>query len=167
MIFAIKFYNHFNPRSPHGERRLSTEILHGDKAISTHAPRTGSDFLDSIIYAVHSYFNPRSPHGERQFGCRFQSCQAPHFNPRSPHGERPPAAFASAALPAISTHAPRTGSDVIRVYFVPLPTHFNPRSPHGERHRDRLLIRRRSGISTHAPRTGSDICTPLVSCACA
>ena len=33
----------FNPRSPHGERRLGAEILHCNKTISIHAPRTGSD----------------------------------------------------------------------------------------------------------------------------
>ncbi len=78
------------------------------------------------------------------------------FNPRSPHGERLRAEWAKAAeslfqptlpargatafldgdevrLTAISTHAPRTGSDY-----------------------SRMTIRQASNISTHAPRTGSD-----------
>ena len=77
----------FNPRSPHGERRLVPQSAH-----------------------LHSHFNPRSPHGERP--CPFRACarldlfqptlpargatsrkhansaRASNFNPRSPHGER-------------------------------------------------------------------------------
>ena len=104
--------------------------------------------------------------------------RAAHFNPRSPHGERPSSIAAISAslifqptLPArgatnlhsvfqkgtiISTHAPRTGSDLSgrrgardcpisthaprtgSDYMLPMssqppPRHFNPRSPHGER----------------------------------
>ena len=33
----------FNPRSPHGERRVSTCLRHNRPYISIHAPRTGSD----------------------------------------------------------------------------------------------------------------------------
>ena len=59
-----------------------------------------------------------------------------HFNPRSPHGERPDLRCGFIRH-AISTHAPRTGSDDFRVDgFVGVT------------------------ISTHAPRTGSD-CVPL------
>ena len=78
---------HFNPRSPHGERRYH-----------------------STLRASPIYFNPRSPHGERQphifwrfAHFVFQStlpargatrrvqrlpCRQRDFNPRSPHGER-------------------------------------------------------------------------------
>ena len=34
---------HFNPRSPHGERRFGKELLINWLVISIHAPRTGSD----------------------------------------------------------------------------------------------------------------------------
>ena len=33
----------FNPRSPHGERRLSPGMEANNEEISIHAPRTGSD----------------------------------------------------------------------------------------------------------------------------
>ena len=33
----------------------------------------------------------------------------------------------------ISIHAPRTGSDSLRLMQIKLRLHFNPRSPHGER----------------------------------
>ena len=106
----LAYIDHFNPRSPHGERR-------------SRAGACAGQYTD---------FNPRSPHGERpatqpRWGA---SCD---FNPRSPHGERRKRSFPLYKSMQISTHAPRTGSD---------------------------LIRRRSweppGISTHAPRTGSD-----------
>ena len=80
---------YFNPRSPHGERPCGSSTLAGWGAISTHAPRTGSDECRAFLLFLHRfYFNPRSPHGERPRGLRgFPPC------------------------PAISTHAPRTGSD--------------------------------------------------------
>ena len=55
----------FNPRSPHGERRVkvfTTESTHN--------------------------FNPRSPHGERQPQNQAAGLRLGNFNPRSPHGER-------------------------------------------------------------------------------
>ena len=78
----------FNPRSPHGERRISVP------AFAT----------------IWSYFNPRSPHGERL--CRrLPAPRGQYFNPRSPHGERRYDLSDSTLLSSISTHAPRTGSD--------------------------------------------------------
>ena len=79
----------------------------------------------------------------------------------------------------ISTHAPRTGSDMLCSTQSKFSSYFNPRSPHGERPdllatsveslaifqptlpaRGATLRRCRernlSQISTHAPRTGSD-----------
>ena len=101
---------HFNPRSPHGERPRC--LLHGHRAraISIHAPRTGSDVPAAVILAdirlfqstlpargathrfaappaYRRYFNPRSPHGERPNG-RYPTFAVWDFNPRSPHGER-------------------------------------------------------------------------------
>ena len=43
LIFAIKFYKHFNPRSPHGERPPINTPKLKTAFISIHAPRTGSD----------------------------------------------------------------------------------------------------------------------------
>ena len=78
-------------------------------AISTHAPRTGSDIYLCHARSPTAYFNPRSPHGERRFIPKRQ------------------------AESAISTHAPRTGSDITRRNNQWLRKYFNPRSPHGER----------------------------------
>ena len=81
--------HHFNPRSPHGERRFHPRLYGKREVISIHAPRTGSD-----------------PLGARRHGCR------PHnFNPRSPHGERLEVTEVDMQIILISIHAPRTGSD--------------------------------------------------------
>ena len=102
---------HFNPRSPHGERRAADDQRVAAVGISTHAPRTGSDgFIAShkptSLISTHAprtgsdgscsrrasappcYFNPRSPHGERRW-ITFWGLRTNDFNPRSPHGERP------------------------------------------------------------------------------
>ena len=61
-------------------------------------------------------------------------CGVTHFNPRSPHGERHLLTEYNAATGLISIHAPRTGSDHLRVAGY-----------------------KRIVISIHAPRTGSDL----------
>ena len=58
--------SHFNPRSPHGERRLPWVIRSSSSPISIHAPRTGSDVHRRWGLRCAGYFNPRSPHGERR-----------------------------------------------------------------------------------------------------
>ena len=124
---------HFNPRSPHGERHTfrcwllrlgifqstlpargaTRAAQHQQKCnlISIHAPRTGSD-------------------------CSGKSAHLPccDFNPRSPHGERRTRFICSLPTQTISIHAPRTGSDPCTKGGGADPAHFNPRSPHGERH---------------------------------
>ena len=81
--------------------------------ISIHAPRTGSDKIPLFPAFVQRHFNPRSPHGERRTD---STCWATpsDFNPRSPHGERPGRAAGRGKPQDISIHAPRTGSDKIQ-----------------------------------------------------
>ena len=147
---------HFNPRSPHGERHKVTRSNPATELISTHAPRTGSDRRRQLPPHIRVHISTHAP----RTGSDCRRIPAPtrrrYFNPRSPHGERPPKTSGGfeerqfqPTLPArgatfrfvtfhqhkrISTHAPRTGSDV-----------------HAHRGAGR-----RGGISTHAPRTGSD-----------
>ena len=56
----------FNPRSPHGERHYIIHTLKTKYDISIHAPRTGSDSAWTVAYRAVTHFNPRSPHGERR-----------------------------------------------------------------------------------------------------
>ena len=84
-------------------------------------------------------FNPRSPHGERprrhpqrNRGGRFQSTLPAR-------GATRPGNTAGRG-PEISIHAPRTGSDVPRLYSRRSAGNFNPRSPHGERQRKVTIL---------------------------
>ena len=65
------------------------------------------------------YFNPRSPHGERHRSLLLIRTST-YFNPRSPHGERPANSGYMAAKQAISIHAPRMGSDLPKIWLVPV-----------------------------------------------
>ena len=148
------------------------------RAISIHAPRTGSDA--DLVMAKRGLddFNPRSPHGERPAPKMMCCIQRPYFNPRSPHGERLATCTETCQGFGISIHAPRTGSDPCPRCRWGRPCHFNPRSPHGERQymgiweqfpftfQSTLPARGATvtvpefdfaiAISIHAPRTGSD-----------
>ena len=147
---------HFNPRSPHGERLDAVTSITVGSWISTHAPRTGSDVMGNHNCLFIIDFNPRSPHGERHQLLQGTLAPTLDFNPRSPHGERPHWDRPKTSAKDISTHAPRTGSDVFPDARTLGRRDFNPRSPHGERHTARPKNGGLKDISTHAPRTGSD-----------
>ena len=169
---------HFNPRSPHGERRGDSYDVHEPRRFQPTLPARGATRERRSDAWQLPHFNPRSPHGERhivdiekEIASKFQPtlpargatrrppmkpAQSVYFNPRSPHGERRAAA----------------------AYADSLDRDFNPRSPHGERlhqqsdfwlrskfqptlpARGATLFIENNGqaidISTHAPRTGSD-----------
>ena len=170
---------HFNPRSPHGERpRYHLLNLHSVFQFQPTLPARGATMAARSSALGTMDFNPRSPHGERPAGSSSFRRASLNFNPRSPHGERREAmdyveyltAFqptlpargatrqhrADCDLWAISTHAPRTGSDQRMRCAKPSARDFNPRSPHGERHPAGVKYWLSPSISTHAPRTGSD-----------
>ena len=127
--------NHFNPRSPHGERRADWMASNSTtRAISIHAPRTGSDEESHVQH-----------HRLRE-----------HFNPRSPHGERLASAFVAHTTVTFQSTLPARGATTSPGSSPMTFINFNPRSPHGERRRHSCRVRRLDIISIHAPRTGSD-----------
>ena len=79
---------HFNPRSPHGERRAGESRLRRADSISIHAPRTGSDRSGAGRTAVHL---PISIHAPRTGSDIINNSTFETIK--------------------ISIHAPRTGSD--------------------------------------------------------
>ena len=129
----IRQGHYFNPRSPHGERRLISSGVRFSRRISTHAPRTGSDADVISAPEMSPFISTHAPRTGSDPACEIVFCQYFDFNPRSPHGERLknydtlimaigfqptlPARGATffpvlfAFLIPISTHAPRTGSD--------------------------------------------------------
>ena len=79
---------HFNPRSPCGERHVSTCPAVPPVGISIHALLAESDFLARRSTSSEKPdFNPRSPCGERHWTSPGRSIHR-DFNPRSPCGER-------------------------------------------------------------------------------
>ena len=168
----------FNPRSPHGERPTPAAGAPPEAVISTHAPRTGSDDVAVLAAQAHGYFNPRSPHGERRRRTPCATASSPNFNPRSPHGERrytdtdaktgklfQPTLPARGATPCrggyrqlrhISTHAPRTGSDVCGASPSGAGIAISTHAPRTGSDYDYASGAKAARISTHAPRTGSD-----------
>ena len=102
---------HFNPRSPHGERRLVLLYKAVVVQFQSTLPARGATWTAAVPRGRWDNFNPRSPHGERRSG---SGCGMPHsfyFNPRSPHGERHALVIHLGNALCISIHAPRTGSD--------------------------------------------------------
>ena len=79
---------HFNPRSPHGERLHDALYAEGADPFQSTLPARGATTSASQRVQAASYFNPRSPHGERRNVLRHADSQR-----------------------RISIHAPRTGSD--------------------------------------------------------
>ena len=85
----VRLFNHFNPRSPHGERPLWPEKSDKTVGISIHALLTESD---GGLQAITSGFLLISIHAlltESDMLVYFSICIKRNFNPRSPHGERP------------------------------------------------------------------------------
>ena len=124
---------YFNPRSPHGERPPLYAVSGGIDKISTHAPRTGSDSSRRWCWMRRTDFNPRSPHGERPPSHLRGTAVGIGFQPTLPARGATDALALLKHIEAISTHAPRTGSDRPAFRSGARPSHFNPRSPHGER----------------------------------
>ena len=148
--------NDFNPRSPHGERRISGTGMWwtaGDfNPRSPHGERPRCLLMWDYIYY---YFNPRSPHGERQdpilplrsragFQSTLSSRRATFFMdiPHFPQIFQSTLSSRRATDPwflrmkeeFISIHALLTESDRhIRCHKNTSLIDFNPRSPHGER----------------------------------
>ena len=131
-IFDLR--TNFNPRSPHGERPVAVIGSSCTGRFQPTLPARGATRAAPCALLGCFDFNPRSPHGERHVLLHEDLRHVANFNPRSPHGERPPNIQTCAVsvefqptLPArgattrvhcvsratpISTHAPRTGSDL-------------------------------------------------------
>ena len=122
----------FNPRSPHGERRLFSIVFVGISGISIHAPRTGSDALILLGLLVEVLFQSTLPaRGATNSYGIINNCKR------------------------ISIHAPRTGSDTARPKKWRAERYFNPRSPHGERRRTATHKRRRERFQSTLPARGA------------
>ena len=137
------------PRTGSDSSRTTLDPRTG--GISTHAPRTGSDGLSRRPDSRTPRFQPTLPaRGATRGDCGVQR-RRPDFNPRSPHGERRHIARHNVHHRRISTHAPRTGSDLNLLDSGDGVAHFNPRSPHGERPNQAGQPRRKEDFNPRSP----------------
>ena len=115
-----------------GSDAASVHAASAGTAISTHAPRTGSDALRRTAHRRSSRFQPTlpargaTPAHQEPHGAAVISTHAPRTGSDEPRGR-------GQSVHKISTHAPRTGSDGAGGAGLPHLVYFNPRSPHGER----------------------------------
>ena len=144
----------FNPRSPHGERRIrlsrfllrlrfqstlpawgaTTKPRHkpSPPLISIHAPRMGSDRKRrprryALYISIHA---PRMGSDNRRW--RNERGRI-NFNPRSPHGERLNKFFIADIQHKFQSTLPAWGATSCNNLDFNGMSYFNPRSPHGER----------------------------------
>ena len=124
---------HFNPRSPCGERRLPNRRINYSTKISIHAPRAGSDSATSSGAMPYTYFNPRSPCGERLAGD-----------------------LVYPFLPLFQSTLPVRGATLFVRVYTRLPCVFQSTLPVRGATMISFSFCLLIGISIHAPRAGSD-----------
>ena len=124
---------HFNPRSPHGERPRC--LLHGHRAraISIHAPRTGSDAGTAK--------------------CR---TARPLFQSTLPARGATPAMLSARPRAAFQSTLPARGATIQLFAELPNPFQFQSTLPARGATTGADGILKSVEISIHAPRTGSD-----------
>ena len=113
--FGCTFHSYFKAFQPTLPARGATWLSRqGNRRedISTHAPRTGSDKFPRGPWCGAEIFQPTLPARGATSGTVYSDCKGVYFNPRSPHGERRCRCKNVLRRNFISTHAPRTGSDV-------------------------------------------------------
>ena len=124
----------FNPRPPHGERRVIVLIPDRKAGFQSAPPARGAT-------------KPR-PGGKSGRGC---------FNPRPPHGERRGPLDLPRRVPGVSIRAPRTGSDAgITSHSGSLYIVFQSAPPARGATGISLSGIASPRVSIRAPRTGSD-----------
>ena len=123
--------------------------------ISTHAPRTGSDLTRLTRAGGTGHFNPRSPHGERPAKSSRRAASR-QFQPTLPARGATRRRRDEHRDGGISTHAPRTGSDVGLAQNIKPEQLISTHAPRTGSDINPATMRGSQGISTHAPRTGSD-----------
>ncbi len=148
-------HRHFNPRSPHGERRGAAQSCVPQRKISIHAPRTGSDHRGGQPHGANAPFQSTLPArgativaSYRALGFEFQST-LPARGATSGSTQRTSEFSFQSTLPARGATSGARRQDLCQ-------HDFNPRSPHGERLCAKRQSRHAFWISIHAPRTGSD-----------
>ena len=122
----------FNPRSPWGERHRHGRPVCRENEFQSTLPAGGATVAENVRLVL-GQFQSTLPAGGATGHIDGKAIIHLNFNPRSPRGERLRALTAPGAVPDISIHAPRGGSDRWMILPKNWPSYFNPRSPRGER----------------------------------
>ena len=145
----------FNPRSPHGERRRRCTSHDVNRQFQPTLPARGATGRSAGTTSIRDDFNPRSRTGSDQY--LTDKLRVPAISTHAPcTGSDEPPDEGAFLRSEISTHAPRTGSDASVSYTMSRLRKFQPTLPaRGAtiQHATSCCI---DAISTHAPRTGSD-----------
>ena len=146
---------HFNPRSPHGERRGQPREPKGSKSFQSTLPARGATAMAWAIQRVNAFQSTLPARGATLWRTSLL-LRARNFNPRSPHGERLVLVVVMVFSSSFQSTLPVRGATLPARSSQSFSRDFNPRSPHGERRRHCRPRRPACPISIHAPRTGSD-----------
>ena len=130
---ALSLPADFNPRSPRGERPLIRLHIAPTIGFQPTLPARGATYQGKQFSNREFEFQPTLPARGATLNRCSDSRRDRHFNPRSPRGERRTITYCRSILDAISTHAPREGSDRSPGARNSTHSYFNPRSPRGER----------------------------------
>ena len=128
----------FYPRSPRGERPVTSRACAGCGAISIHAPREGSDALRFGALFCHKAISIHAPREGSDEHLPVEIKQKFDFYPRSPRGERRVFWFQDAGFRAFLSTLPARGATKNSTRGKQPHYYFYPRSPRGER---RLICR--------------------------
>ena len=124
---------HFNPLSPHGERRRAFMVLSPLLWISIHSPRMGRDALTPMLCSHCWKFQSTLPAwGETLMRCRWP-CAAVFQSTLPAWGETVMQTYHFDYNMRISIHSPRMGRDWSKIYSTGI-----------------------DAISIHSPRMGRD-----------
>ena len=101
--------------------------------ISTHTPRTGSDRCTQQNVSIGKLFQPTLPARGATDGRAAHASVRENFNPHSPHGERPNQDAIPSVTGEFQPTLPARGATPRQRLHCPRRADFNPHSPHGER----------------------------------
>ena len=148
--------DHFNPRSPRGERRRSLFLAPSSLVFQSTLPAWGATSTMAVIKWPSQYFNPRSPRGERPRAHR-HAIRRYNFNPRSPRGERREPGYYDVDVSVFQSTLPAWGATADVGALAAGSTAFQSTLPAWGATLGLGQSRQRCAISIHAPRVGSDL----------
>ena len=151
---CLQVFRHFNPRSPHGERRFLNQAGQPGGKFQPTLPARGA--TDTTFFGVcPTSFQPTLPaRGATHKASASKPCRA--FQPTLPARGATRRRRCSRQPGRFQPTLPARGATTLHHPHQRHVRHFNPRSPHGERPIRAYPHGTTCPISTHAPRTGSD-----------